>query len=682
MVTISDFEPRLNGLSPAGGSGSAQQVRLEGFRRARRHSRAVRLLRLALPLMCVAIVGFYGFAVLHQAGLVEGLPKVNMPRITPADLTMHNPHYEGETDSGGTYRVSAKTARQELGKSTIISLTSIDGDMLEANKTRTVLTATSGTFDTKTNVLVLQEQIDIVSDDGMKAKLKSATVRTKEGLITSEEPVAVAFPAGTVSSKKLRILQKEREVTFNQSVVANLKPAAPKAESGSMEAGVSPASEAEKLFGASDKPVKVTSSRLDIKDAEQTAIFTGKVRAFQDGSSMTTPEMLVHYEGAARDAASGERESADARTGGGKVKRILAKGPVEMRRGAGERVTAEAAVFDAENETALLDGKVVMTALPDRRATGDRAEIDQRSDTLLLTGNVFVAQGENELKGRRLHIDRKSGHTSLTSPPMQGEGPGRISARLVQGESAASAKKPGSSGPAEKPPQNVANITSFRSEPGTPLDIEADALDVDDNSRIAIFRGSVKARQGTMIMQSSEIKAHYSGSARLADVTDVKPEASRSGGMPTGNAAGGTELTRVEASGDVEITSADGRKVTGDWATFDAKSNTIVVGGEVGLTQGSSLVRGQRLKIDLNTGQSTIDTTAPKVAAEPAGGGWRVEDAASAEAGSKGDRPSAIFFPNEVRNATPNQKPAQKPAVSESGEASGWNSQSLPAEPR
>ena len=50
------------------------------------------------------------------------------------------------------------------------------------------------------------------------------------------------------------------------------------------------------------------------------------------------------------------------------------------------------------------------------------------------------------------------------------------------------------------------------------------------------------------------------------------------------------------------ITSKDGQTATGDWATFDVKANTVLLGGHVVVTRGKDVAEGPRLKIDLTTG--------------------------------------------------------------------------------
>jgi lipopolysaccharide export system protein LptA len=283
----------------------------------------------------------------------------------------------------------------------------------------------------------------------------------------------------------------------------------------------------------------------------------------------------------------------------------------------------------------------------------ERVELDQKADTALLTGDVLVVQGLNQLKGRRLFVNRTSGRTELTSP--DGPNAGRISARMMQ--------KPAKPGETSEPAAEPAGFAAqgFKSKPGAPLDVEAGRLDVNDTQKVAVFTGKVVAKQDTFTLNSDVLEAYYTGSAALADPAGPQ---TASGDAPP------TELSRVKATTNVVMISTDGRKVTGDWAEFDAKTNKAIVGGEVVLTQGKSRVLGSRLIIDMTTGQSTIDTAPANTVAAPAGGGWVTESGEGLPAQTGSGRPSATFFPNEFK------KKGQKPAATSqpAGTANQWNS--------
>jgi lipopolysaccharide export system protein LptA len=147
------------------------------------------------------------------------------------------------------------------------------------------------------------------------------------------------------------------------------------------------------------------------------------------------------------------------------------------------------------------------------------------------------------------------------------------------------------------------------------MDVEADVLDVLDADKKAIFRGNVKTRQGDFVMRTVEMVAFYSGQAGLG----LAGTTTQSGDKAS------SELTRVEAKQKVVITSKDDQTAVGDWATFDTKANTVVLGGDVTITRGKDVAQGPRLKIDLTTGmyrfeleqEPAVAQAGPAVSATP-----------------------------------------------------------------
>src|SRR6202030_4668659 len=66
------------------------------------------------------------------------------------------------------------------------------------------------------------------------------------------------------------------------------------------------------------------------------------------------------------------------------------------------------------------------------------------------------------------------------------------------------------------------------------------------------------------------------------------------------------QIKRIEATGGVLVTQKE-QKAAGDSGTFDMQSNTVTLNGNVVVTHGKDVVRGQRLVGDLNTRGSRID---------------------------------------------------------------------------
>jgi lipopolysaccharide export system protein LptA len=79
----------------------------------------------------------------------------------------------------------------------------------------------------------------------------------------------------------------------------------------------------------------------------------------------------------------------------------------------------------------------------------------------------------------------------------------------------------------------------------------------------------------------------------------------------TANAAppgpgGDRQVRLIEAKGDVVVIQKD-QNATGDAATFNMRENTVTLAGNVVVTRGSNVIRGQRLVVDLTSGVSKMD---------------------------------------------------------------------------
>ncbi len=173
------------------------------------------------------------------------------------------------------------------------------------------------------------------------------------------------------------------------------------------------------------------------------------------------------------------------------------------------------------------------------------------------------------------------------------------------------------------PAQTMTNtFGGFSKNSNQPIDIESDVLVVHDAQKYATFKGNVKAVQGTTTLRSRELDVHYVGSgsdslAKGPDTTGSTPAPAATGAAagtgdakPSGVGLGtnnGTQISKIEARGEVVITSDQDQTTTSDWALYDVPAQLVTVGGNVVLMQGKNVLKGDRLVIDLKTGESRFE---------------------------------------------------------------------------
>jgi hypothetical protein len=606
-------------------------TRALSFGKARRHTVVVKLLRRVLPVICLGLVVGYGLAAKTKFKVGNGELIAGPIIIDTEKLEMLNPKYNGFGKDGSSYNVTAASAQQDLQRTGPILLKEIDGVFNQLNDNRIKLKADRGRFDQKADTLELQDKITIRGDDGMTADLTQATITMKEHKIVSSQPVQIQMAAGKINGQNMMLLQEKREVYFDGGVVASLRPE-PKVAKDPAQAAVASKTGAS-LMGNSDAPVDITSKSLKVDDNAKIATFTTGVVAKQGAATLQTNELEAYYDGQPiAGAGSAAATPAQAEANKGKLKRLVSKGDVILTQGA-DRVTSNAADFDALTEKAVLTGNVVMVSA-ERRANSDRADLDTKADaavltgnvvissgadqqaksdradlnnkaeTALLTGNVIVDQGRNRLQGRRLAADRKVGNMTLSSPAEAGLPADRISARFYQNEATPTPGKPATSKPAA--PQPDGGGWSFRTDPGAPIDITSEVLNVVDKKHTATFTGAVHAVQGAFSIKTPELIATYSGQAALAGAP--KPA---SGAVTAAVPAPSAQLQKIRANGKVEVTSTNNQSAVGDWAEFDVKANRIIIGSLPGkhaeLRDGKQLGICEKVNIDMLTGVTTCE---------------------------------------------------------------------------
>lgn len=117
-----------------------------------------------------------------------------------------------------------------------------------------------------------------------------------------------------------------------------------------------------------------------------------------------------------------------------------------------------------------------------------------------------------------------------------------------------------------------------------PINVDANSLDITDASGRAKWSGDVRVTQGDMTL--------------TADTVMVSYNRTKKGGDP--------QIDRIDAQDNVHLVTPS-ETATGRYGIYDTVRRTITLVGGVTLTHGDSVLRGQRLAIDLDSGKSRLD---------------------------------------------------------------------------
>ena len=139
-----------------------------------------------------------------------------------------------------------------------------------------------------------------------------------------------------------------------------------------------------KLSG--DQPIQIESDKLEVRQADSMAIFSGNVTVNQGPTLLKAGKMTVYYvkdPKADKSAAAG----ASAMTGAANIDHLVVENKVYIKSN-------------------------------DQIATGDTGKFDMKTQVLVLSGQeVVLSQGDNVLKGCKLTVQMKSGLGNVDGCP-------------------------------------------------------------------------------------------------------------------------------------------------------------------------------------------------------------------------------------------------------------------------
>lgn len=144
-------------------------------------------------------------------------------------------------------------------------------------------------------------------------------------------------------------------------------------------------------------------------------------------------------------------------------------------------------------------------------------------------------------------------------------------------------------------------LAQTRHNTNAPIDFNAGYIELQDRANRAILSGDVNVRQAEMTLTAQRMTVNYTG-----QIVDGSPQ-----------------VSRLDASGGVTVTRPD-QRARSQYAIYDLNRRVITMLGGVSLAQGSNVVNGGRLTINLDTGRATIDGAA-------AGGTVRTSDGGSVQ---------------------------------------------------
>jgi lipopolysaccharide export system protein LptA len=172
--------------------------------------------------------------------------------------------------------------------------------------------------------------------------------------------------------------------------------------------------------------------------------------------------------------------------------------------------------------------------------------------------------------------------------------------------SPARAASPAAQPPAPSAAQTAPNgppnaLQGFSQNRDKPIKINSASLEVRDKDKVATFSGDVHLVQGDTTLRSKTLLVFYNDEDAPKPAKPPPPIAGAPDAPPMSQ-----QIRRVEAKGGVFVTQKD-QTATGDSGVFDMQANTVTLLGNVVISQGQNVVKGDRLTVDLTSGTSRVE---------------------------------------------------------------------------
>jgi lipopolysaccharide export system protein LptC len=217
--------------------------RQAAFRAARRHTLLVGFLRKAIPVVAVGSV--LALIVTPFLNPMSKLASVSLGAvgISNGKVRMETPRLSGYRKDNRPYEVTADNALQDIRNPTQVELVALVAKLQMEREGLVTVNAKTGLFDTQKEKLRLVDNVEIKTETGYTASMRSADVDFKGGTVVSKEPVKVALGTTTIDADSLDVKDSGALIVFQGRVRAYIPNAPARTIAGPEREGSTPAPE-------------------------------------------------------------------------------------------------------------------------------------------------------------------------------------------------------------------------------------------------------------------------------------------------------------------------------------------------------------------------------------------------------------------------------------------------------
>ncbi|MCB9983770.1 MAG: LPS export ABC transporter periplasmic protein LptC [Rhodospirillales bacterium] len=178
-----------------------------------RHSAFIRRMRIALPLIALAITAIvFSWNFLSPDDIAPAKPQAQSAR-TIGKNELLNPQFESIDDKGQPYTITATRALQDTDDALML-LEEPMADILLKNGNWLALSARQGAYRQETQRLLLKDNVTLFHDAGYKVKTQELDADMNTGTAQTDTGISGHGPLGTLDAKGMRADSQKQTLIF------------------------------------------------------------------------------------------------------------------------------------------------------------------------------------------------------------------------------------------------------------------------------------------------------------------------------------------------------------------------------------------------------------------------------------------------------------------------------------
>jgi len=211
-------------------------MRAVAYRKAIRHSRFVRSLRVTLPLLAILAFGLaVGYVYLDPFRPPPVEVNIEKLNLDGSKITMDHANLRGFKDGDDPFVITADRAIQDISTPYIVDLEGLKSDLTFPDQGPVKISADQGVYDSQKDSLSVRGHV-LIDASRFSIVMRSGAIDFKTNRLQTKEPVTVHMAGGAIDADAMSVFDNGSRVQFDGHVRSVFRRAA--GESTSAPAGV------------------------------------------------------------------------------------------------------------------------------------------------------------------------------------------------------------------------------------------------------------------------------------------------------------------------------------------------------------------------------------------------------------------------------------------------------------